>query len=188
LRQFNSSLQTPGQPSSGANGTSSPPSNNQGQAGAAPQPTGAGNTPAQAGNTPAQDDDYAGLRPDPNDPNPWLKDPNGNTVDGFAEPAKLDVEYSFCFKVVNTAIDRSGPFLIRFKLTGGDDWEHNYLMGNGLAAGGSVLACEPYGVFPSDSENTVYELEVSVISMDDRRHYYDRLFGTDRYIRVLKDN
>ena len=160
LRQFNGSLQTPGQPSGGAQGTSSPSSNSQGQTGAGPQPTGPGNTQAQARDTWSQQfiDDYGGLALDPSDPAPWIRNPEGKN----AVP-KPEVEYSFCFKVVNTGIDHSGPFFIRFKLTGGEDWHRDYLMGNGLKAGGSVMACVPYGIFPL---NASYELMAHVYATD----------------------
>jgi len=158
LRQFTSSLQTPGQPSKGANVTSSPSSNNQGQTGAGPQPAGAGNTPVQADKWCEVDNAGLGIE----DP-VWVRDRGGRD----ANPVKPEIDYYFGVKVINTGIDHSGSFLVRFNLTqlnGADNWQQDYTVPNGLKAGGFLMASVFYGAFPVDAVDTAWELSARVFS------------------------
>jgi hypothetical protein len=88
--------------------------------------------------------------------------PDGGTTD---EPfPKPNVEYDFCVDVSNAAKLPSGPFFVRFELSGDQDppKDLDFAQDAGLDAGASVKAVVHFGTFPNKFAS--YHLEACIYS------------------------
>lgn len=88
--------------------------------------------------------------------------PDGGTTDE-AFP-KQGVEYDFCVDVANGGNLASGPFYVRFTLSGDQDpaWEQDFKQDAGLDAGQNVKAVVHFGSFPNEFKS--YFLEACIYS------------------------
>jgi hypothetical protein len=116
------------QPSSSAGSTSAPPSGSQAPS-KNPQPSPPDKKPAPT--------DDSGLRAD----TAFVSPDGGKTDEAFPAP---DVEYDFCTFIANTKKLPSGPFFVRFTLSGDLSWEKDVPQDDGLKAGDSFLAVVHY--------------------------------------------
>jgi hypothetical protein len=75
--------------------------------------------------------------------------PDGGTTDeAFPKP---DTEYDFCVNVTNAGRLPTGPFFVRFNLSGDQDppMDLDFRMEDGLDAGATALATVHFGSFPN---------------------------------------
>jgi len=72
----------------------------------------------------------------------------GETDEAFPKP---NVEYDFCVDVTNTGDLPSGPFFVRFNLSGDQDpsLDFDFTQDDGLDAEASVKAVVHFGTFPN---------------------------------------
>jgi hypothetical protein len=88
--------------------------------------------------------------------------PDGGTTDeAFPKP---DVEYDFCVDVANAGELPSGPFFVRFTLSGDQDppLDLDFSQDAGLDAGATVKAVVHFGTFPN--KFATYHLEACIYS------------------------
>ena len=88
--------------------------------------------------------------------------PDGGTTDeAFPNP---DVEYDFCVDVANAGELPSGPFFVRFTLSGDQDppLDLDFTQDAGLDAGATVKAVVHFGTFPN--KFATYHLEACIYS------------------------
>jgi hypothetical protein len=88
--------------------------------------------------------------------------PDGGTTDeAFPKP---DVEYDFCVDVANASELPSGPFFVRFNLSGDQDppLDLDFSQDAGLDAGATVKAVAHFGRFPN--KFATYHLEACIYS------------------------
>lgn len=88
--------------------------------------------------------------------------PDGGTTD---EPfPEQGVEYDFCVDVTNAGSSLSGPFYVRFTLSGDQDppWIEDFQQEAGLDGGHSVKAVVHFGSFPNEFKS--YFLEACIYS------------------------
>jgi len=88
--------------------------------------------------------------------------PDGGTTDeAFPKP---NVEYHFCVDVGNAGELPSGPFFVRFNLSGDQDppLDLDFTQDAGLDAGASVKAVVHFGTFPN--KFATYHLEACIYS------------------------
>jgi hypothetical protein len=88
--------------------------------------------------------------------------PDGGTTDeAFPKP---DVEYDFCVDVANAGELPSGPFFVRFNLSGDQDppLDLDFSQDAGLDAGATVKAVVHFGTFPN--KFATYHLEACIYS------------------------
>jgi hypothetical protein len=88
--------------------------------------------------------------------------PDGGTTDeAFPKP---NVEYDFCVDVTNGAQLPSGPFFVRFELSGDQDppKDIDFAQDAGLDAGAPVKAVVHFGQFPN--KFATYHLEACIYS------------------------
>lgn len=85
----------------------------------------------------------------------------GTTDEAFPKP---NVEYDFCVDVTNGAQFPSGPFFVRFTLSGDQDppKDLDFTQDDGLDAGASVKAVVHFGPFPN--KFATYHLEACIYS------------------------
>ena len=86
--------------------------------------------------------------------------PDGGTTDeAFPKP---NVEYDFCVDVANAGELPSGPFFVRFNLSGGQDppLDLDFTQDDGLDAGATVKAVVDFGMFPNKFVD--YHLEACI--------------------------
>lgn len=85
----------------------------------------------------------------------------GTTNEPFPKP---DVEYDFYVSVANAGQLRSGPFFVRFNLSGDQDppSDLDFQQDDGLDAGATVLAVVHFGPFPNQFAS--YHLTACVYS------------------------
>lgn len=89
--------------------------------------------------------------------------PDGcTTYDPFPIPG---VEYDFCVNVINNGKLSSGPFLVRFTLSGDQDpaLDLEFKMDDGLDAGVDVQAVDHFGSFPN--QFGTYDLNACIFSL-----------------------
>ena len=88
--------------------------------------------------------------------------PDGGTTN---EPFPAQgVEYDFCVDVLNGGNQSSGPFYVRFTLSGDQDppFQEDFQQEAGLDAGSSVKAVVHFGTFPNEFKS--YFLEACIYS------------------------
>jgi len=88
--------------------------------------------------------------------------PDGGTTDeAFPKP---NVEYDFCVEVANAGELASGPFFVRFSLSGDQDppLDLDFSQDAGLDAGAGVLAIVHFGTFPN--QFATYHLTACIYS------------------------
>ena len=88
--------------------------------------------------------------------------PDGGTTDeAFPKP---NVEYDFCVDVANAGELQSGPFFVRFNLSGDQDppLDLDFKQDAGLDAGATVKAVVHFGTFPNKFAD--YHLEACIYS------------------------
>jgi hypothetical protein len=88
--------------------------------------------------------------------------PDGGTTDeAFPKP---DVEYDFCVDVTNGGQLPSGPFFVRFTLSGDQDppLDLDFKQDDGLDAGVPIKAVVHFGTFPNQFAS--YHLEACIYS------------------------
>lgn len=88
--------------------------------------------------------------------------PDGGTTDeAFPKP---NVEYDFCVDVSNTGQLPSGPFFVRFELSGDQDppKDLDFAQDAGLDAAASVKAVVHFGAFPN--KFATYHLDACIYS------------------------
>ena len=88
--------------------------------------------------------------------------PDGGTTDeAFPKP---NVEYDFCVDVANAGELPSGPFFVRFTLSGDQDppLDLDFTQDAGLDAGATVKAVVHFGTFPN--KFATYHLEACIYS------------------------
>jgi hypothetical protein len=88
--------------------------------------------------------------------------PDGGTTDeAFPKP---NVEYDFCVDVTNTGDLASGPFFVRFTLSGDQDppKDLDFTQDAGLDAGAKAKAVVHFGTFPN--KFATYHLEACIYS------------------------
>jgi hypothetical protein len=88
--------------------------------------------------------------------------PDGGTTDeAFPKP---NVEYDFCVDVANAGELSSGPFFVRFNLSGDQDppLDLDFSQDAGLDAGATVKAVVHFGTFPNKFAS--YHLEACIYS------------------------
>jgi len=85
----------------------------------------------------------------------------GTTNEPFPKP---NVEYDFCVDVANTGELPSGPFFVRFDLSGDQDppLDLDFKQDDGLDAGAAVKAVVYFGKFPN--QFATYHLEACIYS------------------------
>jgi len=85
----------------------------------------------------------------------------GTTNEAFP---KQGVEYDFCIDVTNTGTLSSGPFFVRFTLSGDQNppFTQDFQQDAGLDAGASVRAVVHFGSFPNEFKD--YFLEACIYS------------------------
>jgi len=78
----------------------------------------------------------------------YVSPDGGETDEAFPKP---NVEYDFCVDVTNTGDLPSGPFFVRFNLSGDQDpsLDFDFTQDDGLDAEASVKAVVHFGTFPN---------------------------------------
>jgi len=91
----------------------------------------------------------------------YVSPDGGTTNEPFPQPA---VEYDFCADVVNAGELPSGPFFVRFTLSGDQDPPINldFTQDAGLDAGASVKAVVHFGAFAN--QFATYQLDACIYS------------------------
>jgi len=91
----------------------------------------------------------------------YVSPDGGTTNEPFPKP---NVEYDFCVEVTNAGQLPSGPFFVRFTLSGDQDppLDLDFKQDDGLDAGASVKAVVHFGKFPS--QFATYHLEACIYS------------------------
>jgi hypothetical protein len=91
----------------------------------------------------------------------YVSPDGGTTNEAFP---KQGVEYDFCVDVANTGNLPSGPFYVRFTLSGDQNppFEQDFQQEAGLDAGSSVKAVVHFGSFPNEFKD--YFLEACIYS------------------------
>jgi len=89
----------------------------------------------------------------------YVSPDGGDTDEAFPKP---DVEYDFCVDVANAGELPSGPFFVRFNLSGDQDppLDLDFAQDAGLDAGASVKAVVHFGMFPNKFVD--YHLEACI--------------------------
>jgi hypothetical protein len=91
----------------------------------------------------------------------YVSSDSGTTDEAFPKP---DVEYDFCVDVANASELPSGPFFVRFNLSGDQDppSDLDFSQDAGLDAGATVKAVVHFGTFPN--KFATYHLEACIYS------------------------
>lgn len=95
--------------------------------------------------------------------NVWISTDEGSTY--IADPEQ-GIPYDFCITVINTGEESSGPFMVKFVLSGDADPAEEYFTDEieNLEAGNSTRLFYHYGAF--ENEFAVYHLQAVICSAD----------------------